>query len=183
MTKKITLLVIVFMFTAGLAMAAGLHYGDKFPNIALTGKLDSKQKDYLGLNGEGPWNLQDIKADYVLLEIYSMYCPHCQKEAPAVNDLYKLMLKSKKYNRLKLIGVGAGNSEFEIDFFKEKYGVEFPLFADADLIVHENTGSTGTPHFYLIKIDGSSSETLMSHEGPFKNPEDFLEEVSKAAGL
>ncbi|WP_432735313.1 peroxiredoxin family protein [Maridesulfovibrio sp. FT414] len=183
MLKKILSVFIGIMLAASIASAAQLKQGDSFPDVELKGKLSAKQSTYLGIHGDGPWKLSAVDADYVLIEIYSMYCPHCQKEAPEANELYEKMLESGKFGKVKMIGIAAGNSEFETDFFRDKYSVEFPLFIDPELEIHAATGSTGTPHFYLVKLGSSNPVTVFSNEGRMKDLPAFLEKLKSAAGL
>ena len=52
--------------------------------------------------------------------------------------LHELIENDEKVTkRVKLIGIGAGNSAFEVGVFKKKYKVPFPLFADNHLAIHK----------------------------------------------
>ena len=62
--------------------------GGKLPDIRLAIPADAGYQTYLGIKGEGTFSLPQIKAPIVIVEIFSMYCPHCQREASSVNDLY-----------------------------------------------------------------------------------------------
>ena len=62
--------------------------GGMLPKISLPIPADQGYKKYLGLKGDGTFLVPQIKAKVVLIEIFSMYCPHCQKDAPVVNDLF-----------------------------------------------------------------------------------------------
>jgi peroxiredoxin len=165
-----------------LADIVGKKRGETFPDIELMGKISDQERQYLGLGGaDGPWRLGDIKSKAVLIEVFSMYCPYCQREAPKVNELHALIESSGLGSDVKLIGIGAGNTQFEVDFFRKKYQVSFPLFVDPDLTVHSATGKVGTPYFALIGLrKGKEHVTLFSHLGPFEDPGAFLELLRKA---
>ena len=132
--------------------------GGKLPDIKLAIPVDAGYQTYLGIKGDGTFSLPQIKASVVIVEIFSMYCPHCQREAPSVNDLFSKIQQSKKLNdKVKLVGIGVGNSRYEVEYFKKTYSIQFPLFSDGEFIVHKQLGEVRTPYFIGIKIlkDGS----------------------------
>jgi thiol-disulfide isomerase/thioredoxin len=111
----------------------------------------SVQKDYLNLAGAGDFRLGEIKCNAVIVEIFSMYCPHCQAEAPLVNDIYSLVESSDLKGKVKFVGVGIGNTPFEINVFREKYGVKFPLFPDDNLSIQKVASEPiRTPTFLIV---------------------------------
>ena len=65
--------------------------GEAFPNITLPFPEKADEKEYLGLTGKGSFKIPQIKAELIILEIFSMYCPYCQKEAPNLNELYQII--------------------------------------------------------------------------------------------
>ena len=102
-----------------------------------------------------------------------------------MNDLYKAIEARKDLKgKIKLIGIGTGNSEFEVNFFRKKYEVPFPLFSDEDYSIHKAMGEVRTPYFIGIKLksDGSS-EVFYSKLGGFKNADKFLKSMVKLSGL
>jgi peroxiredoxin len=113
-----------------------------------------------------------------------MYCPYCQREAPVINDLFDLIERdSKSKGTIKLIGIGAGNSSFEVDVFKKKYGVPFPLFADEDFSIHKSIGSVRTPYFIVLEIiDGKGIKLRYSQLGGIEGPEHFLKLLKNLTG-
>ncbi|MFO7749485.1 MAG: redoxin domain-containing protein [Desulfobacteraceae bacterium] len=160
------------------------------PGVAGCGKMEldfllavpeqQSQKDYLGLNNGKTFALSDIKADMVIIEIFSMYCPICQAEADKVNRLFELIQADDLLKeRVKLIGIGAGNSEFEVDFFRKNYRIAFPLFSDGDFTIHKKIGEVQTPCFIAL-APGKALEVFYCREGRFKDPGQFLDSLVKS---
>jgi thiol-disulfide isomerase/thioredoxin len=143
------------------------------------------EKTYLGLSGTGTFKIPQIKAKVVLIEIFSMYCPYCQGDAPKINELYQRIENDPDLNtKIKMIGIGAGNSPFEVEVFKKTYKVPFPLFSDKDFVIHKACGEPRTPYFIIVKInDDRSYQIVHSQLGGFPGAEPFLELILKASGL
>jgi peroxiredoxin len=114
-----------------------------------------------------------------------MYCPYCQKEAPNVNELYQLInSKPDLKDKIKIIGVGAGNTPFEVDVFKKQYNVPFPLFPDESFSIHKSVGNVRTPYFFVIKINADGSNKIIySKAGSIQDPNQFLDFILKESGL
>jgi len=160
--------------------------GGLLPDMKLAMPKDSGDKSYLGLSfGFGSFRIPQIKAQVVIVEIFSMYCPYCQKEAPKVNELYmKIEQNPELKGKIKIIGIGVGNSNYEVELFKKRYNVLFPLFADGDYIIHKQLGEVRTPYFIGVNIkpDGSQ-QVFYSKLGAFESADQFLEMMIKLSGL
>jgi thiol-disulfide isomerase/thioredoxin len=153
--------------------------GGALPEFVLPVPEMSEHQNYLGLSGKSNFMIPQIKAKAVIIEIFSMYCPHCQREAPAVNELYRTIEKDADLKgKIKLIGIGAGNSGFEVDFFRKKYDIPFPLFSDGDFSIHKKTGEVRTPYFIVLKINADGSHTICySKLGAVEKPGEFLDMI------
>lgn len=165
--------------------ARPLATGTPFPDVALIGKLSPEAAASLGLEaGQASQPLSKVTAEVLVVEIFSMYCPYCQAEAPNVNALHDLIDKRGLGNRIKIIGIGAGNSDMEVDIFRKKYDVPFPLFSDAAFAVHQSIGQVGTPFFYILKKTKTGGyEIVHASLGQFESPAAFLSQITRTAGI
>ena len=155
------------------------------PDFALPVPASAAHRRYLGLESEGFFKIHQVKAKAVIIEMFSMYCPYCQREAPNINELYKRMEKDPELQgKIKIIGIGAGNSPFEVDIFRKKYQVPFPLFADNSFKVYKCLGETRTPYFFVV-VPGAkgSQKVIYSKLGGIKDIESFLQTIRRHAGI
>jgi peroxiredoxin len=191
---RITLISIVFLFfvlcTNATAMQASdnaashpLPVGSLMPDLLLRGELSPEHMSHLGLKGPAPRRLSEIKAETVILVAFSMYCPHCQREAPALNELHALIESRGFADNVKLIGVGIGNSDFEVQVFRDKYATTFPLFSDPDFTVNKEIGEVGTPFFYVLALNPEKKEirVVKTLLGRMESAETFFDQAMKAS--
>jgi peroxiredoxin len=159
--------------------------GSMLPHMNLPVPQNSADRMYLGVEGGTSFKIPAIRARVVIIEIFSMYCPYCQREAPEVNRMYGMIENNPELkDKIKLIGIGAGNSPFEVQIFKEKYNVPFPLFSDEDFTLHKCFGEVRTPYFVGIKINEDGTHRVFySKLGEFKGAEQFLKLMLELSGL
>ncbi len=182
MRKCLALLIFIGFVTP---WATGLCTPKKMDlNFSLPAPENPSHRSYLGLDTTGPFALNQIKAKILIIEIFSMYCPICQGEAADVNKLFELIQKDPALkDKVKLIGIGAGNSAYEVNFFKENYQIKFPLFSDGKFVIHKKIGEVGTPYFIgLIPDKKQDLEIFYSQSGKISDPKEFLEALIKASG-
>lgn len=177
------------LFLLGLVLPANAQQepfavGDHLPAFSMAAPESSTHLDYLGLTPEASeFTLADVDASAVLVQIFSMYCPICQREAPEVNSLYAALHREGLGDTIKILGLGAGNSDLEVQVFQERYDVPFPMISDPDYILHEVFGGVGTPYFVLVQPSGSTEGghvVRLSHLGAFDSMETFLEQLHAA---
>ena len=174
-TAALFMLATVFFLTSSVAMAgqAGVNL-----DFTLPVPEDPKAAAYLGLDHSGSFTLDQVRADILIVEIFSMYCPICQREAPRVNALFE-KLEAVKGKKIRLLGIGAGNSAFEVDFFKETYAIPFPLFSDGDFFIHKKIGERGTPFFIAITPGvPKDSRIFFTHSGDMGDLDSFFERLT-----
>ncbi len=158
--------------------ARPLAVGAPFPDLPLAGADASGGEPAL------PTTLGAVKADVLIVEIFSMYCPFCQKDAPAANALHALIEKRGLAGRVAMLGIGAGNSAMEVDIFRKKFGVTFPLFPDPDFAAHKLAGGVGTPFYYVLRRGpGGGFTVALAHLGTIGPPDAFLDRIAALTGL
>jgi len=135
--------------------------------------------------GGGTFRIPQIKGDAVILEIFSMYCPYCQAEAPNVKALYEKIEKTAALRgKIKIVGIGVGNNPYEVGTFKKKYQIPFPLFPDGDFSLHKKFGEVRTPYFIVIRNFPNGSYLIVySKLGAFGDVDQFLCQVIKLTGI
>ncbi len=186
MKKIIFLVLLILTFPmVGFPSNKPPEKGEPFPTISLPIPKNPSEKIYLGLSGEGLFKIPQIKTKVLIIEIFSMYCPHCQKDAPGVNELYDRIERNPDLKgKIKFIGIGVGNTPFEVEMFKKTYQIPFPLFPDQDYLLHKAFGEVRTPYFMVVKIkEEGASEIVHTQLGGYSGAEAFLELVQKVSGL
>lgn len=179
MRKSILAATALFLILAQSALA-----GDTFPDFSIRTHLEESDRTYLGLTETERFRLSDIAAEYLLIEVFSMYCPLCQRDAPTVNVWFEEIAAEGNNGKIKLIGIGAGNTPFEVEFFRKKFNVPFPLIPDEDYFMHKALGNVGTPYFVLVKNSGPNNlEIMYAREGAVDNEATMLRDILSKAGI
>lgn len=143
------------------------------------------ERDYLGLSGTGTFTPPQIRANTLVIEVFSMYCPVCQKEAPVVNELHRLIEMDKDImGKVKIVGIGIGNTPFEVDVFRKNFHVPFPLFSDDAFQLRKiSTQQFRTPTFIITNAgSGQAFKVLSVHVGRMKEPGEFLKILKNLQG-
>jgi len=187
--KKIILFLLIGI-VSGLSqpvLSAETKDDSTLPELTLTAPDNEEYLKYLGLDIKpgDQFRLSDIQADILVIELFSMYCPYCQKEAPLVNEFYELA-RAKEVDgvTVKIIGLGASNSQFEVEHFATTYDVSFPLFPDKDMSMYKALGGEGTPGFVGYKLrDSNPPVNVLRNSGGFYSAEDFYQDIIKNSGL
>ncbi len=189
MRKRFSSILAMMLIVASAATAVAASQppqaGNSLPEMKLNKPADSAELKYLGLSGSGTFSVEDVKAQAIILQVFSMYCPYCQKDAPNVNRLYGLIENNPALKgKIKIIGIGAGNSPFEVATFKKKYKIEFALTSDADFKIHKIMGEVRTPYFIVAKMSGPKKpEVVYSRLGTHESVDAFLAEVVRLADV
>ncbi len=113
------------------------------------------------------YSLSQFKGKVVLLEIMAPWCPHCQNDAAILNKVYDnykdknvqmLAVSGSPYGRNYEDSQGEDKTPISMDdmtWFKDKFGVQYPVLLDKDLKVADAYGLRYFPTIYLIDKNGN----------------------------
>jgi thiol-disulfide isomerase/thioredoxin len=159
----------------------GPKVGDKLTKLQFPKLVFPEDQQYLGLANTGPFTVKDVKAPFVLVDIFATTCPHCVQQAPTLNGLFNLASQNPKVgDKLKFIAVGAHDNEFKVKFWKQNFQVKFALLADPEGKLFNSLDLPGTPVTLVLDKDG---KVLYKHLGSIEDAETALKEIMAALKL
>jgi len=179
-TAAILLILLLFAATAQAAMPKA---GDTLPDAQVKSQLRPEEAKYLGLpEGTTSFRLSQINAEALIVEVYSMYCPTCQAEAGRVNTIFERLTAAPQAARVRFLGIGAGNTPYEIEYFRKKHPSAMPLLADEDYGLHKTFMNVRTPSFFVLKKLPTGGFTVVFYrEGGFIDDDAFFKQILGAA--
>ncbi|HEV2318437.1 MAG TPA: redoxin domain-containing protein [Verrucomicrobiae bacterium] len=161
----------------GLVLVGGC--ATEQPPTAAALRLAAPQSDseraYLGLPAENSsFKLEDIQSEVLVVDCFDMYCHYCQLGAGHVNELYRLVQKRGWSDRVKFIGLGVGDTPFEVATYRDKFQVPFPLFPDRKTTVTKSLGPLRLPNLIVLHKQDVRWQVIYSSSGELLDPEEFL---------
>ena len=168
--------------TQGARSAPQAGAGDGFPDERFTLLGGDRDRSYLSLgHGTADFRLGQLPADYLLVELYNELCFTCCQSVGELNRLLGLINREPALaGRLKMMGVGVGNLQREVNRFRREKGVDFPLFSDQGRELHQRLGQPDLPVLYLVMVRGASALQILAVEtGPFGKAEELLARLKK----
>jgi peroxiredoxin len=155
-----------------------------YETIVLPALDDPAQRAYLGVETTEAFQLSAIRTQVLIIEAFSMYCPHCQREAPNVNQLYHSITEDPYLrNRIKLIGIGVSNTSYEVNQFRTSFEVLFPLFPDRSRDIARQLTVRQTPTFIGFVWENGTLRQFLHAPGSIGKVDEFLARVVRLAGL
>jgi len=104
----------------------------------------------------GPFDLASVSTP-VLLEVFATWCPHCQRETVAMNDIAakyagKVAIVAVSGDAFDMTHTGA-ESQADVNLFAQTYSVRYPIAFDPQLAVAKAYLKDGFPTLVLIGPD------------------------------
>ncbi len=149
--------------------------GMKAPQIKLDNPRSEQDSKYLSLKDPGSFSLSQLPAKLIVLEVFSVVCPHCQAQASKLNEIYNLIQQDLQLSRdIKIIGISMASNQEKTDKWKAALHVPFPLFADFEGEIWKKLGKPSVPFILLIDKDG---KVLHTHSGVIENADEFFSTI------
>jgi thiol-disulfide isomerase/thioredoxin len=169
--------VMVLLLSVAVLPALGyVEAGNKLGDLEFPAPLTADDAKYLGVPADKPFKLSQVGAPYVLVEIFATGCSHCFSHAPLMNKLYELIKKDAQMaDKVKVIGLAAGDSTANVATWKKTCKVPFALVADTDNKTTGKINIMGTPTTVLINKSG---DVLYAKPGAFADAEAFLKDLN-----
>jgi len=83
-----------------------------------------------------------------------------------------------------MIGIGAKDDIYYIDYYIKTFKVLFPLFPDEEREIHELVGEPATPYFIGVKLKGGDNiEIFYTQLGKIPPATTFIREIIDLSGL
>ena len=159
-----------------------IKMGDFFPETRLAVPKAPADRAYLTLKEIENFALMEIKADLVIVEILSVHCPSCQRQALVFNKLFNLIENdAKTQGRIKMMGIAVGNGDREVQYFVRKYKIPFPIIPDPNFALHRAIGGSRTPFTIIVRFDPSNMTGIVAdtHLGPYRQHKRLFKKVKK----
>lgn len=163
--------------------------GDFFPEFSFPRTLSKQDEEYLGLpqkflgwGKKDTFSLKDIKGELIVLEYLNKYCFSCQLQAPIMNQVFsKVAGEARLKDKVKFLGVGAGNNQREVESFRQEKKVPFPIVPDPKFLAYEAIGDPGaTPFTLFIRQTEAGLIVAQVKVGLTKEPQKILDEIDQA---
>lgn len=115
-----------------------------------------------GADGQ-TYSLQQFRGQAVVLEFFGPWCPHCQQDAPIFAQLYEaykdkkvqmLAVSASPYGRNYQQGDETPITMDDLTWFRDTFGVPFPLLLDKELKATSAYGITRYPTTYIVDANG-----------------------------
>ncbi|QGY39408.1 redoxin domain-containing protein [Pseudodesulfovibrio cashew] len=160
-----------------------LAVGDLFPDCRVAVLSGDRDREYLGLPSGARWlSLADLKAKFVLIQMYNTMCNDCVSETKKLSQFAERVESDPVLaGKLKFIGLGVFDTNRDVVRFRKHYDVSYPLFSDSHGQIFECLGQAQLPLAYLVRSQGDGNWIIeLVKRGYFEPDDHFLETLRMA---
>ena len=164
----------IFLQSSG-AFCAGPGEIESHVNFALPPPDSAQTQTYLGLDAMKPFKVSDIRAKIVVIELMSARCPHCQANAPIMNDIYKTIQADPGLADVKVIAIAIADDKTSVETFKKQFKTPFPILLDENREITRSMSIRGTPTTMVVSTE--DAKVLSTHAGEIPDADSFVKQV------
>jgi len=134
---------------------------------SLPAPKDVKTRQYLGIpEASESFKLKDVETELLVVLVFDLYCHVCSQSAPNISLLESQLAEQAKCDT-RIVGLGRGDTQFEIETFARKNKLTIPVFSDRKKTLSDSLGAKRTPSGYAFIKRGESFEQIASFSGYF----------------
>lgn len=138
--RFLTMLVLVALFSFTAPVRAEVDGGLTIGDVAPDGQAAP-------LGGGAALTLSATQGQKaMLLVIFGTYCPHCQVETKALNQLFATL----DPNKVAILAVGMGDTDAKVARFKERFACKYPLAVDENHKLQRPFNIVGVPTYFVL---------------------------------
>jgi len=164
----------IFLQSSG-AFCADLGEKESPVKIALSPPDSAQTQTYLGLDAMKTFKVSDIKAKIVVIEFMSARCPHCQANAPIMNDIYKMIQADSGLADVKVIAIAVADDKTGVETFKKQFKTPFPILLDENREIARSMSVRATPTTMVVSTE--DAKVLFNHTGVISDVDAFVKQV------
>ena len=128
--------------------------GDRVPWLSFSNLLSPEDQKYLGIGQKKTFNIGEIKAELILIYFMNTNCIHCIQSLPTFNEILKTIEQQANLKtKVRIVAIGVGDTPTEVETFKKKYGVPFPILSDQEYNAHKAAGEPRVPFLIIARKD------------------------------
>lgn len=179
--KGVGLFLVLFLSSSIYGEVKPIGFAISFPDFPIMSPLSKEVQSYLGIPFKKRYQVKEFHGDLFLIEYLNTYCMNCIRQAPILNEVFRMIEKDPKLKgKVKIMGFAAGNTPEEVDQYKREYRIPYPIFPDPNFDAHQAVGSPRTPFLIWVRKDKEGKVIVVStHLGLIDSPEKIIAE-SKA---
>src|SRR5208283_1511788 len=164
----------IFLQSSG-AFCADPVEKDSLVKFALPPPDSAQTQTYLGLDAMKPFKVSDIKAKIAIIELMSARCPHCQANAPIMNNIYKTIQADSGLADVKVIAIAIADDKTGVETFKKQFKPLFPILLDESREIMRSKSISATP--VTMVVSTQDAKVLFTQPGLIPAADAFVKQV------
>jgi len=159
------------------------NLGPAPPSGILLTPGSAAHRSYLGLSKSAntPFALHEIKADVLVVIGFDMYCTVCRREAPQMVEIFHSLKSRPGGDRVRVIGLGIGDTPMEAATFASRGHLPFPVFPDrSNAIAKSIVKPVRVPGVFILKRGPGGFQLVERQPRIPKDVNTFADKVMKS---